>query len=570
MKKLRIFAAAALAFGMVACEDIDVTQPEQHPEEAPMTTDDLSVVYAGAVESAVNLKATYEAGNYVPLMDITAVKNLPAGSELAFVMEVDKNSDFAAPANVRAEVEGTQVNVNPIDWNTAFTQLYGRDPQPQDVWIRVAAFVENGTSSVRLGGLDYYYGEARRLAVTPMGVDFIIESSYYFVGGATTVSPRDGIEFTHADTNIYDDPKFTVSVVVTEEMLVDGNYFWKVVPKSTYNFAAANDGAWATGDYAVYGPAESDALTGELLHGDNVQWGVFTAEGTYDVTIDLEAATYDIVYTVPGFPAEVFLVGDFPDCSWLEPIESNIEQYEAAGLAIAETSPNSGIYEAMVNIHPMAQFRIYTALKGWSGKQNLCAVPEGSVGGQLLSGQYCVSFDGVDEIVVNLAGGIPDCAIMFATWADPDAGTDWNDRITTWEGGELLVSVDLNAMNVTFSKATPDPRVIYAVGDGCDAGWNPESDVCPVTETAYGSNIYKATLNLKAGGYFRFFMTLGSWNEPQVGPHEVDGTNEPVDALPFSGTTVSGQGCWVVNWGGGMTDVTLDLNANTVEFAAAE
>lgn len=570
MKYLSIFAAAALTLGMVACEDIDVTQPEVNGPETQMTAADLTVAYNPAVATAVNLKTSYESGEYVPLMDIVSVSNLPAGSELAFVMEVASNPDFTGAVNVKAVVDGSAVEINPVDWNTAFTQVYGRDPQTATNYIRVAAFVENGTSSVRLGGFDYFFGEAHDLAVTPFGVDFIIEQSYYFVGGATTVSPTDGIEFTHSDANVYDDPTFTVSVTVTEDMMVDGNYFWKIVPKSTYDFAAANDGAWATGDYAVYGPTEADFLYGTLLHGETAQWGVFTAEGTYEVTINLEELYYMISYSEPGFPAQVFLVGDFPDCSWTEPIEENFDKYEAAGLVIKESSPNSGIYEALVNIHPMAQFRVYSELSGWSGKQNLCAVPEGSVGGELLGGQYCVSFDDVDEIVVNLAGNIADCAIMFATWPDPATSTDWNDRVTTWDGGELLVRVDLNAMTVSFSQAAPDPRVIYVVGDACAAGWDPASDACPAVETAYGSNIYKTTIDLTDGGYFRFFQTLGTWDEPQFGPYENDGTNEPVAAVPFDGSVVSGKGCWVVNWGGGMTDITLDLNANTVNFSAAE
>lgn len=90
---------AALSLGLASCEE-DWTEalPQSNPQE-PLVEDNC-IILEQTLPASIDLKAINEANDTVPLFDVKEVKDLPAGTELFFVMELSKTEDFANNAEI--------------------------------------------------------------------------------------------------------------------------------------------------------------------------------------------------------------------------------------------------------------------------------------------------------------------------------------------------------------------------------------------------------------------------------------------------------------------------------------
>lgn len=251
---------AALAFGFTACEDESTAVPQSNPQEPIMSAEGIVVAPVDSVP-AFDLKALADAEADAAVLNVVEAQNLPAVGDLTFVMQLSKTEDFAAVQEVATAVVNNQVCVDPADWQAAHLKVLGKNPKTQDAYVRFAAYIVNGSSSVRIGNPNLYYG-AHKVSVTPFPAAVTIEDSYSLVinGGETIAMNHTG--------DVYDNPVFTAKVDVTEAQ------------------------EWAIkGAELTYAPVadETSAEFGTLVAGEG--WGVMPV-GTWLLTVNMETLTY--------------------------------------------------------------------------------------------------------------------------------------------------------------------------------------------------------------------------------------------------------------------------------------
>ena len=251
---------AALAFGFTACEDESTAIPQSNPQEPIMSAEGIVVAPVDSVP-AFDLKALADAEADAAVLNVVEAQNLPAVGDLTFVMQLSKTEDFAAVQEVATAVVNNQVCVDPADWQAAHLKVLGKNPKTQDAYVRFAAYIVNGSSSVRIGNPNLYYG-AHKVSVTPFPAAVTIEDSYSLVinGGETIAMNHTG--------DVYDNPVFTAKVDVTEAQ------------------------EWAIkGAELTYAPVadETSAEFGTLVAGEG--WGVMPV-GTWLLTVNMETLTY--------------------------------------------------------------------------------------------------------------------------------------------------------------------------------------------------------------------------------------------------------------------------------------
>ena len=251
---------AALAFGFTACEDESTAIPQSNPQEPIMSAEGIVVAPVDSVP-AFDLKALADAEADAAVLNVVEAQNLPAVGDLTFVMQLSKTEDFAAVQEVATAVVNNQVCVDPADWQAAHLKVLGKNPKTQDAYVRFAAYIVNGSSSVRIGNPNLYYG-AHKVTVTPFPAAVTIEDAYSLVinGGETIAMNHTG--------DVYDNPVFTAKVDVTEAQ------------------------EWAVkGAQLTYAPVadETSAEFGTLVAGEG--WGVMPV-GTWLLTVNMETLTY--------------------------------------------------------------------------------------------------------------------------------------------------------------------------------------------------------------------------------------------------------------------------------------
>lgn len=251
---------AALAFGFTACEDESTAIPQSNPQEPIMSAEGIVVAPVDSVP-AFDLKALADAEADAAVLNVVEAQNLPAVGDLTFVMQLSKTEDFAAVQEVATAVVNNQVCVDPADWQAAHLKVLGKNPKTQDAYVRFAAYIVNGSSSVRIGNPNLYYA-AHKVSVTPFPAAVTIEDSYSLVinGGETIAMNHTG--------DVYDNPVFTAKVDVTEAQ------------------------EWAVkGAELTYAPVadETSAEFGTLVAGEG--WGVMPV-GTWLLTVNMETLTY--------------------------------------------------------------------------------------------------------------------------------------------------------------------------------------------------------------------------------------------------------------------------------------
>lgn len=162
MKKyLNIALAAVLSMGFAACSDDDpyLGIPSVNPQEPIMPADGVTATDAVAAGGSVDLNAAGENGS-VKMLDVTEVKDMPASSKLAIVMNVSVTEDMAnaqaidltvAPATDGNAVYYAYVSAN--EWTELFRTMVSRDPAPKNMWVNYVAYAVSENQRVLLGAV---------------------------------------------------------------------------------------------------------------------------------------------------------------------------------------------------------------------------------------------------------------------------------------------------------------------------------------------------------------------------------------------------------------------------------
>ena len=182
----------------------------------------------------------------IVLGSVAAVNNLPAGYELKFVGTMGRDAAFERSADFDVTLNGTTLQVAPQAFEDTYVSVMGKSAKAKEVFVRVAAFAVKGKSMVRFGDEKTFVIDTKTV-VTPLDLGIVIEPSYGLLGTINDWSVAEAVPFEHSDADVYDDPIFTLQVVISAADAESG-WWWKVVPQSTID-----TGNWVDADNASFG-----------------------------------------------------------------------------------------------------------------------------------------------------------------------------------------------------------------------------------------------------------------------------------------------------------------------------
>lgn len=299
MKKNSIFLLCMLGILAVSCsDDLEPAKPQENPQEPILTTEDITSSLVGpftAAEPVLNLEDYNQDDAKIGVIKLDEARNLPESAIVSYKIQLSNTDTFAREYTLDA-IPGTSSDESGIyyvsaqKWNDAHIHVFGKSPKKKNAYYRIFAFINTDESNYRLGGADYYVAQGT-LVETCMDSGFVIEDKYYLMGNATswnlTQEDLNDFAFNHnPDTDVYDDPVFTINFEVSQEMVDAGGCYWKIAPQSSVTNAD-----WST---VVGTETNGDtSLEGTLVDKD-AQAGNITTAGKYKMTINMETMTYEL------------------------------------------------------------------------------------------------------------------------------------------------------------------------------------------------------------------------------------------------------------------------------------
>lgn len=298
MKKFALFCGLLLSLGLMSCDDMLPNPPGQsNPQPEIFTAADLTLSQAAyGTTNALNLNSYVERGELVPVLDITKLDKFPETYDLKLIMEVGSDADFTKVAQVSTTIEENVVYVTAGNLTNAIREVITKSPAELEVPARFKAEAVNGQSTMVLGGVDHYYYTGT-YKVLPYQT-YVVEEAYYLVGNFCGWDVKKGLKFERTVTtgNVYDAPTFAVKFDVTAEQAAEG-FEYKVVPQS-----AVTAGNWngAFGFEPNLNAEGQPEMNGNLISSPEAktQAGVISQEGPYLVSVDIEAATYEVSFAI--------------------------------------------------------------------------------------------------------------------------------------------------------------------------------------------------------------------------------------------------------------------------------
>lgn len=278
MKKSLIFGAALLALGFVSCDEENTLGiPQVNPQGTVLESNGVSVDLGAALTgSELNLN-NYKDG-VIPVIKLVSADELYGGS-VFFTMQLADNENF----DNATTLDVTDGSVSTQAWDDYFRSTLGRGPKAKPMYVRFLGYADVDGQLIRIGNTDTYFA-SKSLTVTPIPMDFTIESAYYLIGTINGWGLNNSYPMKHSDADVYDDPVFSITVKISEEEAA-GGWWWKIAPQT-----AVDNADWG----GVAGPTvDGDtSLEGKLIVGEGAQAGCIKQPGEYLMSINMEALTY--------------------------------------------------------------------------------------------------------------------------------------------------------------------------------------------------------------------------------------------------------------------------------------
>ncbi len=294
MKKIIALSALALCLGFTACDNYDEPNPpaQSNPQLPIFETDGLKFNPSTAPLDLQTLNAEGLDG----LLGDFTVTNLPEGYTVEMVMDFSADNKFTEIIPLETvTTEDSTITIVPQVLSDAYRKAVTKNPSTAKIYGRFAPYAVNGTSKVRIGGPDLFFGPVE-YTITPIK-PIEIEQSYSLVYSTdgTTWSTANAIAFTHdPSTDVYDDPKFSFIYNFPAELTAAG-LFWRVVPESTMKSGDFTNGTF-------FGTSEEGQYDEEGKLVENSAFaGVIFNEGPVMFNIDIEARTYSFFAAFESF-----------------------------------------------------------------------------------------------------------------------------------------------------------------------------------------------------------------------------------------------------------------------------
>ena len=290
MKTIKFISALTLILGLAACENYDLPNPpgQSYPQPDGYLTD--SDIELGVVDAPINLIELNAANENVKVATIESLKNFPEGYDLTINMEVGNNIEFSKNTTIATTITDNAIYVNPDMLNGAIQEVITKKPGTYNLPARFIAYATRGTTNLRLGGINAYYGD-EILNVRTLDADKVIEDSYYLVPCTAAGTPEfaKAVKMNNtAGDNVsgYDNPEFALQIEVPETE----DYYFVIAPESAVEAKDANevygvnmstDGT--SGKLSTSYPALNMPLKGSVLATINMEQDSFTLTYAFNV-----------------------------------------------------------------------------------------------------------------------------------------------------------------------------------------------------------------------------------------------------------------------------------------------
>lgn len=242
---------------------------------------------------------------------------------------------------------------------------YGKAPTQRDIEATVEMWLSNGTTTVKTATSGTFTVSA--LLVAPY-----ISEHYYLIGAPSAWSPTEtSMPFSHSETNVYDDPVFTVTFPVK-----DGETW----------FAIADDKTVASGEWSdVLGCKEGNGNNG--MSGKIARRTDLSDDGSWKVTVDGDAKfikmtinMMDYSYTLEkiNFGAYIYEIGNESGWSTGHPLAGLNYDGQYTGFAYLngefKYKPNADNWDGD---YEMVSGDAYEGTLSADGSSNISAIAEG-------------------------------------------------------------------------------------------------------------------------------------------------------------------------------------------------
>ena len=278
-KKIYLVATLIAVLFFSACEDVYehiAADPQSYEQEDQQSINGFTFALASDLTSPLVLtNEQIDNETVLAAINTTATPELAEGATVKLVVEASDTEDFANSIDLNSTADGNNATILASDLNEAVKELYGKRPEPREVYLRATYYIVDGTTASMMP-TPVVLGPA---SVTPVGPT--IETEYYMVGSANgwNIEDLNDWKFNHSGNDVYDDPFFSI--------LVENPGEFKIVPKSSKE-AASWDG--------TFGTQEATALEGEL----DLTGGNFNVEETGWVRVTLNMMEYTYTIEVIG------------------------------------------------------------------------------------------------------------------------------------------------------------------------------------------------------------------------------------------------------------------------------
>ena len=478
-----------------SCEkDLEPALPQVNPQPEIVAVGDVTSVPAGVLAGdahSLNLNDYTAENASILVMNPAETKDLPAGATISYKIEFSPTADFERVREVEVfngmttETEDNYY-VSAEAWNSAHLEFFGRSPIERDMYYRMPAYIVVDGSDFRYGGLDYYAqeGVVKEYCVQT----FSVENNYYLLGDMTTWSlsnasaVKENPFYHNPDVDPYDDPNFSIIFSVSQAVLDanGGHCDWQIAPES---LVGSNDMG------ALIGPKnDNDESTSGELVASNAGKGRITEKGRYELSINLENMTYNLVH----LENVIYLVGA-PN-GWSQ---SN------ANIYLSETADDSNIYTGLVKVDAgQFSFRFYSQLGNWD---------KGSIGSQNEDSAIDISFNAEGVYKGDVFQSGVNASLGKGSWNVPD-----------WEGGAVNITLDLNNLTIEMKKASIYTGV-YLRGGMND--WGAPADYEFVVTDR--SNIFEIVKPFTIAKGTEFKVADANWSSINLGAFEGENIVKP-------------------------------------------
>jgi hypothetical protein len=543
MKKIYFFLAILLVAGFSACtEDIglDVAPPQSYPQESPQEIDGFNIAMGSDFNAALVLTGEEKE---LQVVKATAMPVLAEGATVVFKTEISDTKDFGKVVELPVKSADNAATTLSSDLSEAVKTLFNtKAPVAHSIYFRSYFYILDGTSASMMP-TPAVFGPC---SVTPYS-NVRIESAYYLIGNVNgwNMDNLDNYKFSRSDKDVYDDPIFTITVLMPE------NCYFKIVPQSSKD--KVGDDRWngvlgnpVDGNTELEGMlVVKNAEAMRVLEGQMVKITLNMMESTYTIELlgNIEPAYYLIgningwnindldnykfshsgkdVYDDPIFTIKVYMSGAdkyfkivSQSCkdagSWDgvlgNPVDGNTD---LEGILIVDGGAMRVMEDQWVNITlNMREYTYKIDLLGNALQQ--LYVPGGHQGWNPGAAPivYSPNLDWKFDGYVYMEAGNMFKFTAQPNWDGPNYGTGDGEGKLSDTGGDLSVpetgfyrfTVNLN--NYTYTATSTNWGLI---GDATAGGWD--------TSTAMNLNAAKGewtvTTTLAGGKAFKFRANNG-------------------------------------------------------------